>query len=242
MPNTMTTTISGWTTLAEDPPVLVQEYVFSKANKANTVAIGLPGGGWLIVSPPPKMTAAEAQAFSSKGPVVALLANNGVHHLGLGPCRALFPQAISYATPVCAARIHKKGKDAGELKSIDALQPLLGDKIAVLAVDGSKIGDVVVRVKTEQGTMLYAGDFIANISELPTNFIFKMMFKLTDSAPGLKVFGLFFKVFVKDRAAARDYLIRELEAHPPTTMVPAHGGVVTRPDLAPTLIGMLRAM
>jgi hypothetical protein len=68
-----------------------------------------------------------------------------------------------------------------------------------------------------------------------------MVLKLTDSAPGFKVFGLFFKFFIKDREAARDTLIREAETNPPSIVVPAHGGVVARADLGPTLVSMLRA-
>jgi len=237
----MPTTIPGWTTLAEDPAVLVREYSFS-AGKANAMAVGLPDRKWMIVSPPPQMSAAEAEAFSAHGSVVALLENNGTHHMGLGPCRALFPKAISYATEIAAARIRKKNNDPGELQSIDALRPLLGNKIAVVPIPGCKVGDVIVRVQSDSGNLFYASDFIANISQLPSNFLFRLVFKLTDSGPGLKVFGVFFKFFVADGAAARAALIQELEASPPTILVPAHGAIVKREDLAPTLIGMLRAV
>jgi hypothetical protein len=101
---------------------------------------------------------------------------------------------------------------------------------------------VIVRVKSEKGALLYASDFIANIQQLPNNFLFRLVFKLTDSGPGLKVFNLFFRFFVKDRGAARDFLIREIESSAPTTLVPAHGEIVTRNDLAPTLVSMLRAV
>jgi hypothetical protein len=109
------------------------------------------------------------------------------------------------------------------------------------AVDGDKVGDVLVRVRTERGTVLYASDFIANMQSLPNNFVFRMIFKLTDSGPGLKVFRIFFKFFVADRKAARDFLVKEIEANPPAVLVPAHGDVVVQSDLAPTLVGMLRA-
>ena len=56
------------------------------------------------------------------------------------------------------------------------------------------------------------------------------------------MFGLFFKFFVKDPKAARAFLIRELEANPPAILVPAHGDVVERSDIGPTLVGMLRAV
>jgi len=234
------TTITGWTTLAEKPLVLVQEYGFG-AGKANALAVALPNRKWMIVSPPPKLTTAEAQALAEHGQVVALVENNGTHHLGLGPCRALFPDAVTYAEPKAAARIRSKNKDPGQLEPIDALKPLLGDAISIVAADGCKIGDVILRVKTERGTLFYASDFIANINRPPRNPFARLLFKLTGSGPGLRVFRIFFMVFVADRKAAIDFLIRELQADPPSVMVPAHGDVVASADLATTLLGMLRA-
>ncbi|MFL5350481.1 MAG: hypothetical protein ACJ8AT_37395 [Hyalangium sp.] len=235
----MSTQVSGWTTLAEDPPVLVKEYKFGSGS-ANALAVALPERKWMIMSPPASITPADVEGFSKLGTVAALIENNGLHHLGLGPCRAQFPEAVTYAAPSAAERIRKKGQDFGQLEPLEKLQPLLGNKVALIPVDGAKFGDVCVRVQTEKGTLFYAGDFIANIQTLPKNLLFKLMFKLTDSGPGLKVFGLFFWFFVSDRKAARACLIRELEQNPPTILVPAHGDVVARQEVGPTLISMLR--
>jgi hypothetical protein len=236
----MTITISGWTTLSEAPAVLVHEYGFG-AGRANALAVQLPGRKWMIVSPPPKLTAAQAEAFGAHGEVVALVENNGTHHMGLAPCRTLFPNAVAYAEPLAAARIGKKNPSAGRLEPVAALRPLLGDAVSVIAAEGCKIGDVIVRVKSEKGVVLYTSDFIANINKLPRNPLFRLMFKLTGSGPGLKIFRIFFTFFVADKRAALAFLTREIEAHPPAIMVPAHGDVVARPDLASTLLGMLHA-
>lgn len=237
----MTNTLPGWTTLAEDPLVLRREYSFGPGAKANTLAVRLPSGKLLLVSPPSGLPQSEIEALGAIGEVSALVAINGAHHLGIGPCRKVFPGAVSYATHGARERILKKGHDTGQLEPIEKLQPQLGERISVLAAEGCKIGDVLVRVQTEKGALLYAGDFIANIPELPNNLLFKLMFKLTDSGPGLKVFNIFFKFFVKDKRALRDYLIRELQAHPPAILVPGHGDIVSRAELGPTLISMLRA-
>lgn len=232
--------VPGWTTLAVNPPVLVKEYAFGPG-KANAMAVALPGDKWLIMSPPNQLSTAEVEGFNALGPVVALVENNGSHHLGLGVARACFAQAVTYAAPRAAARIRKKGKDFGQLEPTARLEPLLGDGVSIVEIDGDKIGDVIVHVRTERGNLFYAGDFFANINELPRNFLFRMMFKLTDSGPGLKVFKIFFKFFVADPTAARRSLIRELRAKSPTMLVPAHGDVVLRDDLTPTLIQMLQS-
>ncbi len=236
----MATSIPGWTTLSESPAVLMRDYSFG-GGRANAMAVRLPAQGWMIMSPPANVTPAEAQAFQTLGPVVALVENNGTHHKGLGPWRALCPGVVTYAAPAAAARIRKKGKDFGELQPTEALQPLLGDKISVFPVAGHKIGDVLVRVETEKGTLLYTSDFIANIPVLPKNPIGRLLFKLTDSGPGLKVFNIFFKFFVADAASARAALINELQAHPPSILVPAHGDVVIDVNVGPTVAALLRA-
>jgi hypothetical protein len=232
--------VPGWTTLSESPLVLVKEYGFGPG-MANALAVLLPDRKWAIMSPPPGLSPAEVEGFRARGSVAALIENNGAHHLGLGPCRALFPEAVTYAAPRAAERIRKKGKDFGQLSSIESLRPLLGDKVSVIEVSGDKIGDVIMRVQSERGGILYLSDFIANIQKLPKNLLFRLMFKLTDSGPGLKVFGMFFKFFVSDKKAACDFLIRELEQNAPNIIVPAHGDVVERSDIGPTLVGMLQA-
>jgi hypothetical protein len=236
----MTTKVLGWTTLAEEPLVLLREYTFG-VGSANTLAVRLPNAKFLLISPPFGLPSSELQALRAHGEVLAMVAINGAHHLGLAPCGAAFPDARSYATESARERILKKGKDPGQLDPIEKLRPLLGDKVSVLAADGCKIGDVIVRVQTERGTLLYVGDFIANIAVLPKNLLFRLMFKLTDSGPGFKVFGIFFRFFASDKRALRDFLIREIEASPPAIVVPGHGGVVAQPDLAPTVVAMLRA-
>jgi hypothetical protein len=236
----MAIAIPGWVTISDSPAVLVHEYGFG-AGKANALAVLLPERKWMIVSPPPKLSAGEAQAFREHGEVIALVENNGTHHMGLGPCRKLFPAAVAYAEPQAAARIRKQNAEAGPLEPIDALRPLLGQAVSIVAIEGCKIGDVIVRVATERGTVFYASDFISNITRAPKNPIFRLLFKLTRSGPGLTVFRIFFTFFVADRKAALFGLIRELEAHPPSTLVPAHGDVVQRADLGPLLVGMLRA-
>lgn len=234
------TVVDGWKTLTEQPLVMIKEYSFGPGT-SNAMVVGLPDRKLMIVSPPCGVPAAELKQLEAHGQVIALLEFNGAHHLGLPDCRAAFPQAVGYATPRAAARIRSKGKQPGQLEPIEALRPLLGDRVSVVQVDGDKIGDVLVRVRTEQGTLLYAGDFFANISVLPKSLLFRLMFKLFDSGPGFKVFRIFFKFFVANRAAMRDSLVRELQSDPPSIVVPAHGEVIAQPDLGPTMVSMLRA-
>jgi len=236
----MTTTVKGWETLAEKPLVLRREYSFGPGT-ANSLVIGLPNRKLLLVSAPVGLSAEDLQALGAHGEVIGLLATNGAHHLGVPAWRTAFPNVVTYATPRARERILKKSSAPGQLEPLDKLQPLLGDGVEVVAADGCKIGDVLVRVQTERGFLLYVGDFIANIQSLPSNLMFKLIFKLTNSGPGLRVFKIFFLFFAADKRALRDFLIREIEAKPPAILVPGHGDVVARPELQTTLVSLLRA-
>lgn len=230
----------GWTRLASDPLVLVRSYSFG-GSAANALLVGLPGGKLLAVSPACGMTADELKALSAYGEVVALLENNGLHHLGLPPWRAAFPAAVAYAAPRAAARIRKKAKHPGPLEPLEALAPLLGENVSVVAVPGDKIGDVLVRVRTDKGTVLYLSDLVANITRLPKGWFARLPFRLTNSGPGLQLFGLFFMFFVADRNAAIRCVIQEVESNPPAIVVPAHGDVLARDGVHQSLLDVLQA-
>jgi glyoxylase-like metal-dependent hydrolase (beta-lactamase superfamily II) len=231
--------LPGWTRLTHQPPVFVREYSFGPG-RATSVAVLLPGARWLLISPPGDLSAGEREDFRRAGEVEALLANNGAHYLGLDPWSAAFPSAAGYASERAAARIRAKAKGALPLRPLAELTPQLGAEVTLIEMAGDKIGDVLVRIDTERGPVLYVSDMVANFRELPPNPLFRLLFRLFDAAPGLKVFTPFFTFFVKDKAAAKACLVRELLDHPPRVLVPAHGDVVDRPELARELIALLR--
>ena len=236
----MNSPIAGWTQLAAEPLVLMREYSFGPGT-ANAVAVRLDDGTLLVISPPTGLSARELDELASVGEVSSLLANNGAHYLGLTSFCERFPKATAYATDAARERIQQKSKRPLSLHPLSQLLPRLSRKVEVIAADGCKVGDVLVRIHSERGPLLYVGDFFANIPKLPWNPLFRIMFKLTKSAPGFRVFGIFFKFFSSDRAALRDFLIRELQASSPAVMIPAHGDCVARPDLGPTMISMLQS-
>lgn len=236
----MNSPLPGWTLLASEPLVLMREYSFGPG-VANALLVRLQDGSLLFVSPPTDLSASELDAIAGLGEVSALLANNGAHHLGLAGFCKRFPKAVCYAADAARARIAQKSKQPVTLQPLAQLSAKLSNKVEVIAADGCKVGDVIVRIHSDKGPLLFVGDFFANIPKLPWNPLFRVMFMLTKSAPGFRVFGIFFKFFASDRPALREFLIREIEKHPPALMIPSHGDPVARPDLAPTMISMLRA-
>jgi hypothetical protein len=228
---TTTTTKHGWRILDGDAGVLSFSYGFGGEGQANCFTAKLPGGGLMVISPPSRISADAIEDLAAHGKVVAIVANNGFHHLGIGQWRKHFPEARCFAAPGACDRIAKKSKDAGELEPLSALQPLLGDDVAVIEAPTSRCGETWARAKIEGGHAWYASDLLANM-DMPAGFVVRTLFKLTKSAPGYRVFNFAVKFIIKDKRVAFAALLDDVRKHPPTLMVPAHGAILSQTSLA----------
>jgi hypothetical protein len=228
----MQTSQHGWRIIDGDAAVLSFSYGFGAEGQANCFTARLASGGLLVISPPGRISAAEFGDLAAYGEVEAIVANNGFHHLGIAHWRKQFPNARCFAAPGAADRIAKKSNNAGELEPLSALEPLLGEGVGVVEAPSSKCGETWAWAKIAGGYAWYASDVLANMDQLPSNFLFRMMFKLTKSAPGYKVFNLAVKFIIKDKKLALGAMLDDVRKHPPTVMVPAHGGILTGDSIA----------
>jgi hypothetical protein len=221
-----------WSIVDGDAGVLSFSYKFASEGQANCFTARLASGGLLVISPPRHISDAELSDLAAYGEVEAIVANNGFHHLGIKLWREKFPRARCFAAPGAAARIAKKSKHAGELEPLSALQPLLADGVAVTEAPASKAGETWAYAKIASGYAWYASDVLANMDQLPSNFIVRALFKLSKSAPGYKVFSLATMILLKDKRRALGAMLEDVRKHPPTVMVPAHGGILSGASLA----------
>jgi hypothetical protein len=228
----MQTTQHGWRIIDGDAGVLSFSYKFGGEGQANCFTAKLPSGGLMVISPPSRATAAEIGDLAAYGPVEAIVANNGYHHLGIGSWREHFPRARGFAAPGAIKRIGKNSKDAGELEPLSALRPLLGDHVAVIEAPASKAGESWAWAKIAGGYAWYGSDVLANMEQLPSNFVVRALFKWTKSAPGYKVFNLATKLLLSDRKRALGQMLDDVRKHPPTVMVPAHGTILVSGSVA----------
>jgi hypothetical protein len=222
----MQTTKLGWKIIDDQAGVLSFSYSFGGEGQANCFTARMPSGGLMIISPPSKIDDAAIEELAPFGTIEAIVANNGFHHLGIGRWRERFPGASGYAAPGAIERINKKSKDAGELRPLSELNAKLGNDVAVIEAPSTKAGETWAWAKIADGYAWYASDVLANMPQLPSNFLFRFMFKATKSAPGYRVFNLATKLLLKDKRAALGSMLEDIRKHPPTVMVPAHGGIV----------------
>lgn len=235
------TTSHGWTILDRARGVWIHEYAFTREGLANCVAVRMPEGKVLVLSPACGLPEGAFQDLDELGPVGAIVATNGFHHLGLPPWRKRFPDARCFAPTNAAARIAKKNPDAGPLESFDALASLLGDDVVVRDAPNSKCGEMWAMVKGSEGYLWFVSDILANLPALPSGLVPRLLFKWTKSAPGYRVFNLALQFMVKDKRAVLRALLDDLAKYPPHVVIPAHGAPLTGPETATQTRTVLQA-
>ena len=234
----MVTKDNGWEVISEQPLLVRREYSFGPGD-ANATAVEIEDGKLLLVSPPIGIEGAYDE-LREHGEVVAISQLNGAHYMGIEEARAAFPFARVFASDAASVRIRKKAQDPGDIESLDQFREVVGDRLEIVEVPGHKIGDVILRARTDKGTAWWTGDIVANMPPVKS-LLLRLANKWTDSGPGFKVNRLFLKFFAQDKLAIRDFLIEELAAHPMDVFIPAHGDPILREGLASELTEMLRA-
>jgi len=109
----MQTTKHGWTIIDADAGVLSYTYEFSKSATANCFTARLASGGLLVVSPAMHVSREVVDDLAPYGTVEALVANNGLHYLGIALWRELFPTVRVFAAPGAKDRIEKRSRARG---------------------------------------------------------------------------------------------------------------------------------
>jgi hypothetical protein len=237
----METTRSGWNVLDREAAVLWREYSFGPA-LATTLVFRGAGDGLVVISPGNNLDPGALDELKDFGNVVALVASNGFHWLGHPLWRKHFAQARSFAPAQGIDRIAKKLPDLGRFESLDGLTPLLGAHASVIDAPGHKMGNAFAMIRAKNGTYWYPSDLMANMPKLPSNFVFRTLMSLTDSAPGYRLFRPAVWLGVKDKQVVRSWLDDEFAKAAPTTVVPAHGPPTSGNDLVATTKALLAKM
>lgn len=220
------TAASEWQAIGSNDSVWTHSYMFNKSGQATTFAARLGDGKIAVVSPSRFTSDAVFDELAKHGEIGAIIANNGFHHLGQAEWRKRFPAARCFAPSEAIARIAKKSKVELAFEPLSALAPLTGANFGFREVPNTKCGESWFWANTGAGHAFYTSDVLANIPKLPP-FPIRLVFTLTKSAPGYRVFNLALKFIVKDKSATLRLLADDVAAHPVTTMVPGHGDILT---------------
>jgi hypothetical protein len=83
-----------------------------------------------------------------------------------------------------------------------------------------------VRIASQRRPAWYVTDIVMNLPALPSNPVFKLMFKLSGSGPGLRLNNIAPLFMVLDKPALRRWLAAGFAKAPPSWLIPSHGDVM----------------
>lgn len=219
---------TGLTPLDDAGRVFAHTYSFSKTGRANMLVVALGEGRLLVLSPAARASDALFAEIERHGRVVALVAPNGFHHMGISAFVRRWPEALVYAPEAAAVRIQKKSDYAGAFHPLSALAPHLPPHVALWVPPGLKAPDIFLTVTLADGCLWHSTDLLINMPKLPGGFP-GLLFKLTKSAPGYRFFKLASLIYVKDRKSLKAHWLDALTRQPATLVVPGHGDAVRDP-------------
>jgi len=219
----MNTTPHGWQIFDTAPAVLTYEYKFGPG-AAHALAVA-GADGLIVVSPPCRVNTSVFDDLLSYGPVRALVAPNGFHHLGLQLWHEQFPDASIHAPPSAIERLRRK-TGLRDIQPLAALQRHAGTHLDFIDMPHYKSGEALVRIRSERGLVWFVTDVLLNMPRLPDHPLARLIFKLSGSAPGLKFNKLAGLVMVRDKRALKRWLVEQIDVEPPQWLIPSHGDMV----------------
>lgn len=227
-----------WSIFEAATPVLTWEYSFGPG-ECNALALG-GRKGLVVVSPPCRAPANAFDELGRYGAVRALVAPNAFHNLGLAEWQGRFPDAQVFAPAQAVARVARRS--GLHVLPIAEAASLLGDRLEMVDMPHYKTGELLIRIASARGLVWYVTDVIMNMPALPHNAIAAVAFRLSGSAPGLRLNNLAPLFMVRDKAALRRWLAEEFCKAPPDWLIAAHGDAVdfkAKPDAGRKLFGPL---
>ena len=222
----------SWVPLDTDPWTATFEYSVGTGT-ATALAVDV-GGGLLVASPPCRVADDAFEALASRGPVRALVATNAFHTLGLAPWKARFPGSAVFAPPQSLQRVTKVSGVTG-IRPLGEAAALTGERVALIELPYFRTGEALIKVRTTEGLLWYVTDIVFNMPRLPSHPLFALLFRVTDSAPGLRINRIAPLFMVRNRPALWAWLAAEARRDKPRWLVPAHGDTVDLAD-SPTLL------
>lgn len=228
--------MGSWKKVADG--IWVRVYQFN-GNPLHTSAVALADGGLLVVSPGTDLSDGDFAELDALGTVRALLAPGAFHNMGLPAWSARYPSAGLYGPAAAAQHVAKVHPKLAPLQDLRALAAVLPPDVEAFEVDGCAQPDVLLTVRRGDGTTWLTNEIITNWASWPTSLMFKLMFKLTGSGPGLNVNTMALMFIKGKKPMVKAFHEAKLASHPPTRLVPCHGEVLEDTSLKQRLADVL---
>lgn len=213
----MKTAEEPWEIFDESLPLLGARY--GKA-RVRMVALGLRGGGFVVVSPGRTRDSAVFEALERRGEPRYLLAPNHFHNAGLAPWKERYPGAKLVADPKAHARLGRKVTGVGPFGDLESLRAELPDGVRLFGPPMATQGEAWLSVPTATGRAWYVCDAVVNDAKVP------LLFRVLGFRPELMTNPLFKRLFLQSKSEYKTWMLGELERDKPTLFIPSHGDVL----------------
>lgn len=201
--------------------------------RVRMAAIGLGGGGLLVVSPGVPVSEAGWEQLAKLGTPRFLLAPNHFHSLGIAAWKERFPEATVVAHPLALARLRKKVPGV-VFEDLAVLKAAVPEGVRIFGPPQAKQGETWVSVKTKEGTAWFVTDGVFN-GEGQLKGAMGLFMQVLGFRAKLMTNPFFKRFFVTDKAAYKVWMNAELDRDPPVLFVPAHGAPLRGADLCSRL-------
>jgi hypothetical protein len=198
---------------------------------ANCLIVQL-ADGVAVVSPMSSPTDADFAAAEQIGPVVALVAPSTAHDLGQPAWQERYPEAGVYGPSQGLEKLNKL--KLREFRPVSELA--CPDDMTMREAPATKSGSLWITSTRGARTVVFTDEIASNAIEPPSNLMFRFVFWLTSSGPGLTLNYVYSRIFVKDRSVIAKGMLEVLEGDP--ILVPAHGDLIATPED----LGKIRAL
>ena len=224
-----------WIPLTDD--VWTAEHAPTGGMPLRTVAVALTDGGTLICSPIRACGNADHPVPAGAGDPSVLLAPNHFHNLGLPRWQARFPAAQIVSSERAQARLAKRLPEL-TFGGLDALRGRLPESVTLLEPEGTANGEVWLRIATADGIVWVVSDAWFSVKTLPAGAL-GVVSRLLRVAPGLQVGRTWLWIALKRRNVYRTWVVKQLTADRPTTLVTGHGEILRGADLSDRLMALV---
>ena len=203
-----------------------------------SLALVLPDGGTLVVSPNVLTPEAGHASLAALGQPTILAAPNQYHNAGLRPFSTRYPGATCVSTPDARTRLAKRTGLA--FSDLAYLRERLPRHVEVLEPPGMRNGEFFLRVADPGGVTWVVGDAFFNYPVFPPGW-FGWFLDWTKGGTGLAIGNSFLYIGLRERPAYVQWLLLQLAADNPTTLVPLHGEPLHSPDLPAAIETIVRS-
>jgi hypothetical protein len=204
--------------LAEDLWVEARPLRFAGVETGTRMTVVRLSDGRLFVHSPVSLDAETRKAVDALGPVKAVVAPSGFHHLYVGGWMRAYPDAVV----CCCPGLERKRRDLPWARVLgDTPEPEWQGEIDQVYFAARKLESEVVFFHRASRTLICA-DAVFNLAKHPSRFTRAVAFLMGNRRPGVTLFE---RILIRDRRAAREQVDRML-AWNPERIVLAHGALI----------------